>query len=301
MKAPVQIAFITKLQPLPYRKFHRSQRLRNIMAILAMTSFALSTAGLAAKAKAPPINVDGVAMRVIMEGVGASSGAPAVVFEAGLGDGKASFAKQIKALSVDTTVFAYDRPGYGSKGVFAADGDGKRTGEEVAKHLRATLHASGVAPPYILVGHSIGGLYALNFVALYPDEVAGIVLVDSRPAGFTARCKASESGLCDVPGFISGLFPKHQKAEFRGILETERTAATALSLGAIPVTVISSDAKPDLTAGQFQTIWESMQRDFAATAQRGRFVLAKGASHYVHQVQPNLVTDEIRLIFAQSR
>lgn len=224
----------------------------------------------------------------------AGAGKPTVVFESGLGDGKGSFADVFADLQADTSVFAYDRPGYGGAGSFAADADGARTGEEIAQHLHALLAAAGVKPPYILAGHSIGGLYVLSFAKLYPGEVAGLVLVDGRPAGFTAACEASRSGLCTPPDAMIALFPANQKAEFRGVEATEAFAARPEDLGDIPVTVISAGKAPALVAGQFQPIWEAMQQDFADRSRQGRYVLAKGQQHYVHQENPRLVAAEIR-------
>ncbi|MFN3913011.1 alpha/beta fold hydrolase [Hyphomonas sp.] len=230
----------------------------------------------------------------------AGAGKPTVVFESGLGDGKGSFAEVFADLQADTSVFAYDRPGYGGAGSFAADADGARTGEEVAQHLHALLAAAGVKPPYLLAGHSIGGLYILSFAKLYPDEVAGLVLVDGRPAGFTAACEASRSGLCTPPDAMIALFPANQKAEFRGVAATEAFAARPEDLGDIPVTVISAGKAPAMVAGAFQPIWEAMQQDFADRARQGRYVLAERQQHYVHQENPRLVAAEIRRLLAQA-
>lgn len=231
----------------------------------------------------------------------AGKGQPTVVFESGLGDGKDSFAEVFADLQTDTTVFAYDRPGYGGAGSFAADADGVRTGEEVALHLHALLAAAGVKPPYLLTGHSIGGLYVLSFAKLYPDEVAGLVLVDGRPAGFTAACEASRSGLCTPPDAMIALFPANQKAEFRGVAATEAFAARPEDLADIPVTVISAGKAPAMVAGAFQPIWEAMQQDFADRARQGRYVLAERQQHYVHQENPRLVAAEIRRLLAQGK
>lgn len=229
------------------------------------------------------------------------TGSPTVVFESGLGDGKDSFERQIKSLSSEATLFFYDRPGYGGAAFWNSDADGERTGEEVASHLHDLLGEAGAQPPYVLVGHSIGGLYVLSFAKLYPDEVAGIVLVDSRPAGFTEACRASNSGLCEPPSFLTALFPTHQKAEMNGVGATERFAASPEDLGDIPVTVISSARPPAGSAMDFQTIWEQMQSDFAMRAEKGRFVHADGASHYIHHERAELVDKEIRRIITAAR
>lgn len=254
-----------------------------------------SLAGCAGLDGASEVDVGGVQTGYALAG----HGRPAVVFEAGLGDGKESFSSVFTELKSDTTVFAYDRPGYGGGGRFASDEDGVRTGEEVARHLHDVLATAGVEPPYLLVGHSIGGLYVLGFARLYPGEVAGIVLVDGRPAGFTAACEASRSGLCTPPAGLTALFPPHQKAEYRGVAESEAFAARPGQLGDIPVTVISAGQAPELSASRFQAIWEGMQADYADKAQNGRYVLAGRNGHYVHQENATLVVDEIRRLLAR--
>jgi pimeloyl-ACP methyl ester carboxylesterase len=80
-----------------------------------------------------------------------------------------------QALARDATVFAYNRPGYGASAPAATPRDGRTVVEE----LRRLLRAKGLFPPYVLVGHSLGGLYMQLFARAYPDEVRGLVLVDA--------------------------------------------------------------------------------------------------------------------------
>ena len=94
---------------------------------------------------------------------------------------------------------AYTRPGYAG-GFYQKESDGKRTADDVAVLLRKMLEESHQVPPYILVGHSIGGSYVMRFAALYPDLVAGIVLVDARLKGFREECETRGFSLCSPPG-----------------------------------------------------------------------------------------------------
>jgi pimeloyl-ACP methyl ester carboxylesterase len=100
---------------------------------------------------------------------------PAVVFENGARETFATWDKVIASIRKDATVFAYNRPGYGKSSVT----DSPRDGRTVVDELRATLRRQGLQPPYILVGHSLGGLYMQLFARAYPGEVQGLVLVDS--------------------------------------------------------------------------------------------------------------------------
>jgi len=109
------------------------------------------------------------------------NGAATVVFENGL-DGKMYWwRKVIPEISKDATTFAYNRPGYGRSDSVSTPRDGLHTVEE----LRTLLRSNGLEPPYILVGHSLGGLLMQLFARKYPDEVSALVLVDStHPAQF---------------------------------------------------------------------------------------------------------------------
>lgn len=78
-------------------------------------------------------------------------------------------------ISKDTTTFAYNRPGYGNSDPVSTPRDGLHIVDE----LRALLHSKGIKPPYILVGHSLGGLYMQLFARRYPEEVSALILVDS--------------------------------------------------------------------------------------------------------------------------
>lgn len=113
--------------------------------------------------------VDGHVLRLLITG----SGGPAVVFENGLGGPLENWGKVQPAISRFVQTVSYDRSGVG-----LSTGPSSRDGERIAADLRAALTTARVAPPYVLVGASIGGRYAGDFAARYPDAVAGVVLVD---------------------------------------------------------------------------------------------------------------------------
>jgi pimeloyl-ACP methyl ester carboxylesterase len=79
------------------------------------------------------------------------------------------------AVARDTTVCVYDRPGRGWSDSAASPQDGA----QIATNLHTLLHRAHVPGPYLLAGHSFGGLYVMSFARQYPQEVAGMVLVDS--------------------------------------------------------------------------------------------------------------------------
>lgn len=227
----------------------------------------------------------------------AGNGSPVVVFESGLGDGKATWSTIVSRLAGDTAVFSYDRPGYapgfGGKR-FKSDKDGRRTGREIATHLRALLNAAGIDPPYVLVGHSIGGPYVLAFAKLYPGDTAGIVLVDGRPPDFSVVCEQADVGVCKPPALLIAMMPSHQRLEVKGIDETESFCPRPQDLGRIPITLIAA-TEPQITSSRaLQDLWMQEQQAFASGAAAGRYVEATGSSHYVHRKRPDLVVAEIR-------
>jgi pimeloyl-ACP methyl ester carboxylesterase len=115
------------------------------------------------------------------------TGTPTVVLENGLGETSPGWARITSAVSGTTRVCAYDRAGQG----WSDDVGSRQDADAIAVDLHTLLARSGETGPYVLVGHSAGGPYVMTFAAKYPDEVAGMVLLDSMsPYEFT-----------DLPGF----------------------------------------------------------------------------------------------------
>jgi len=109
-------------------------------------------------------------------------GSPTVVLSNGLGEISASWARISAGVASTTRVCAYDRAGQG----WSENADDPLDGIESAKDLHTLLEQAGEQGPYVLVGHSTGGTYALTYATRYPDQVAGMVLLDSSsPEQFT--------------------------------------------------------------------------------------------------------------------
>lgn len=117
------------------------------------------------------IDVDGHGMHLSCTG----TGSPTVVLEPGAGAMSSNLGWITPAVARDTRVCVYDRPGRG----WSEPTDTPQDGTRVATDLHTLLHAANVPGPYVLAGHSFGGLYVLTFAARYPQEVAGMVLIDS--------------------------------------------------------------------------------------------------------------------------
>lgn len=102
------------------------------------------------------------------------SGGPTVLLEAGFGATSAAWRKVAPDLSRTTRVCAYDRAGYG----FSDPGPLPRDGADIARDLDQALTGARIAGPFVVVGHSAGGLYARLFAARRPNDVKGLVLLD---------------------------------------------------------------------------------------------------------------------------
>lgn len=108
---------------------------------------------------------------------------PTIILEAGSAASSASWGNIPEELTKYATVVTYDRGGYAWSDKAATE----RTGKNIVKELYTALKKEGIEGPYILVGHSLGGMYTRLFAQTYGGEVAGLVLLDSRPEDFTKK------------------------------------------------------------------------------------------------------------------
>ena len=125
------------------------------------------------------------------------SGSPTVVLEPGHGEVSSAMAWITAEVAQDSRVCVYDRAGTG----WSDPANGLQDAVQTATDLHTLLDRANVPGPYVLAGHSFGGLYVLTFAAQYPDQVAGLVLLDSTApsAGPTPTTDGSE----DLFGRIS--------------------------------------------------------------------------------------------------
>lgn len=130
------------------------------------------------------------------------SGSPAVILEAGLGGDTTSWATVHPLIAAKTKTCAYDRAGLG----FSDGSNRPNTVGNSAEDLHALLKAANVPPPYVLVGHSAGGMNIRVFTDRYPDEVVGMVAVDVShedqstrlwPIGVAGQKEKWDAGLQD--------------------------------------------------------------------------------------------------------
>ena len=122
------------------------------------------------------------------------SGNPTVVLQPGGGDMSSVMGWIAPAVADHTRVCVYDRAGRGWSDPTEATPDG----EQYATDLHTLLHRAHVPGPYVLAGHSFGGLYVRIFAARYPREVAGLVLIDSAASALPASTSAQSWGPDDI-------------------------------------------------------------------------------------------------------
>jgi pimeloyl-ACP methyl ester carboxylesterase len=216
-----------------------------------------------------------------------------IVLESGLGDGMESWDGIFEPLSEISQVFAYSRPGY----LPSSRTERPRTPQRIVDELRELLHRSGHQPPYLLVGHSLGGLYILDFVERYPQEVAGVVLLDARHPMTTECCQQRGLSGCSMPRLVYALQSSHVQQEYDGAQETRMPA----TMGQIPLAVVSRDTRKGMTSAGWQSLWSEMQLSLSELSGRSRHIVAMDAGHYVHRDQPETVLEAVTWVYTSWR
>src|SRR5215217_6081841 len=143
-----------------------------VLAVVGAIYQAIATE-LAERAYPPPgemVDVGGYRLHINCVG----QGSPTVVLDAGSGGFSAQWVRVQREVSGSIRVCAYDRAGMG----WSEMGPEPRDAKQISGELHTLLSKAGIEGPYVLVGHSLGGLNMQTYAARYPDEVAGVALVD---------------------------------------------------------------------------------------------------------------------------
>jgi pimeloyl-ACP methyl ester carboxylesterase len=160
-----------------------------LIVALALTWLQGSRAKADLRAKYPPpgqmVDVGGYDMHVYCLG----SGSPTVILDAGLGDFSLTWSLVQPDVAQSTRVCAYDRAGLG----WSERGPKPRTVENIVEELHTLLAEGGIGGPYVLVGHSMGGVYMRAYAFRYPEDVVGMVLVDTSHEDQESRFPAAFS------------------------------------------------------------------------------------------------------------
>lgn len=232
----------------------------------------------------------------------AGQGHPVIVFLSGYGADMDTWSKVYSQAEKFSTVFAYNRLGYGNSDKAREP----QTGAVIVAGLRQLLRERGLNPPYVLVGHSLGGLYANLFARLYPQEIAGVVLVDSSHPAQQEMMRARQGVVQRVVmGVLNGLgLVAHSRhSEISSFDVTAGQIKKAGPFPAIPLIVLSATRPPPSWLVRNEVIQglQEDQRSLAALSPRGRQVMAEKSGHFVQMDEPELVIQAIREVVDKSR
>jgi pimeloyl-ACP methyl ester carboxylesterase len=245
------------------------------------------------------------------------SGSPTVIFISGLGETYDSWSKVQPRVAQSTRTCSYDRAGLG----WSDRSQEPREAGRLATELHDLLGASELNPPYLLVGHSLGGGIARVFGGQYPQEVAGIVFVDAAPADFLSRMQpdawdenmlrtarkmkwlapfgiARLQGKCkmdDRPIIHCADFWVTFAAEREALPGSVQQIADVRSIGNTPLRILSRDTDRAVGWGSTENrlAWEEMQEDLTKLSTRSRQSIVKGATHYIQDDRPDAVIEAI--------
>jgi pimeloyl-ACP methyl ester carboxylesterase len=231
--------------------------------------------------------------------VAAGIGTPTVVFEAGLGHGKRTWAPVFNAISAATRAVAYDRAGYGQ----SEPSSQSRDGLQIVLELRALLRTEGIKPPYVLVGHSLGGTYMKLFAKTFPDEIAGVVLVDARHAEFTQRCRqwGVPRMLYDPPEALLALMSPIARAELAAAPLTLKQARRAGTFPPVPLIVLTQSNVTSRWPRGLGKVWEASQHSLAKMSRLGRIKVCDDSGHNVHMDRPDVVVKAVLNVVRAAR
>lgn len=208
-----------------------------------------------------------------------------VILDAGYGDDSTSWNPLVEDVSKLANVFLYDRAGLGQ----SENSSHPRTSRNMIRELRQLLVETNTRPPYLLVGHSFGGVNMQLFAAEYEADVSGLVLVDVTPKDYRER-------------FLPTMSPDFQQAyqqqflregnygEFVESLQQLQETNVALRL---PVIVIAA-GKKDHYLPESQRLWNDMQKELTYISSDSEFVLAETSAHYIQRDEPEVIVDAIR-------
>ena len=224
-----------------------------VVLFLAAVGGAFETVAEATSADAPPTGrtylVDG--HRLYLSCIG--HGGPTVVLFNGLGERTPSWAGVQRTVAASTRVCVFDRAGEGWSG----PGVGAQDGHQLSLDVHVLLRTAGVPGPYVVAGHSVGGVYALLYAAMFPRDVAGVALIDSaspdqfelpdypRFYSMWRRVGALLPSLARAGGVLFGASSPREfdadRLEFNELPRVFRQAKALRTLHGKPLAVVTAD------------------------------------------------------------
>ena len=312
---PALLALVIWMAVQAHRRLRSPSRRLLLYPVLAVLALAAIGGGYETVREALDANAHPVSGRLIDVGAHrmhlrcTGSGSPTVVLQPGGGDFSSAMAWIAPAVARQTRVCVYDRPGRG----WSDPSKNAQDGTQVATDLHTLLRRAGVPGPYVLAGHSFGGLYVLTHADRYPDDVAGLVLVDSTNRATEAdpaKAHAYDGGSYDavtdrvsalaamaarvgllrpVSAFSYGDLPARQRDEVRASTATadyasgwidEFVQSNAAGAEAAMLTDFGDKPMVVLTAGaETDATHDAAQNKLAALSTNSSHRTIEGASH----------------------
>jgi pimeloyl-ACP methyl ester carboxylesterase len=227
------------------------------------------------------------------------SGGPVIVLDAGLGNGTSTWDPVLPGIGAIGRVCVYDRANISRSDAAPTP----RTLVEAVRDLDALLSSAGVEPPYVLVGHSIGGLDVRLYAATYPTKVAGIVLVDGSPAELfdvDRACLLLSAQACEETRSMMGAMAANPE----GLIPSMADLLTIQgSVPAIPARILAATEHEweGVMGAEIEALADQAQADLAALWPRASLLVAEGSGHYIHEEQPALVVQAIEDVVLAAR
>ena len=261
-----------------------------LLRLVAVFAFAL----LSACASLPESQTQAVNARPL-EFVAHVRSGPVVVFENGLGAHMEWWAKVLPEIARDTSYFAYNRPGYGR----SEPADTARDGAHIVAELRAALLSQGMPPPYVLVGHSLGGLYMQLFARQHPNEVAALVLVDSTHPKQLDGDGAMEKQSFWVRSVVGALVTGTAKQELDLLSRTGEQVLGLPTLSGKPVFVLSA-TEPKSESSDLARFANEKRVDIARMYPGSKQTWVEGG-HAIPLEMPQAVVAAVRAASAEAQ
>jgi pimeloyl-ACP methyl ester carboxylesterase len=237
---------------------------------------------------------------------------PTVVFESGGECGAEAFANLAQQVQSFTRALIYDRAGLGQ----SAPAPRPRTVQDAAADLHTLLHTAQIPGPYLLVGHSFGGLIVRLYADQFPDEVAGMVLLDvPHPEQSLRELQILPAPSPHEPVAVTAsraMLSTEWSDPFSNCEGMDRAASAAQvratgHLGQLPLVVITAgkdeweEGFPPEIARAMEHDWMAMQQELAALSHNNTHIIATESTHDIQDCQPDLVIDVIRQLIGQLR
>lgn len=212
-------------------------------------------------------------------------GQPTVVLQYGLGDDKRTWKQIFEPLGQTHQVVALERPGH--RGL--APTTRPRDPCTIARESHEQLRAAGIPPPYLLIGHSLGGRYQYAFARLYPQDVAGLLLLDPTPPGHWARLQSETPHLALLlKGLRAVAFSPTDQAEFDAQDECMDSLIQGPPLTLPARVLVPGRFRPE-EKGDFETMQKHARQQWKTLLSLERLEVIWDSGHFIHQDSPDEV------------